>query len=123
MRPAKPQRRSDGEGIEHRHAIGSQNYLSEGNGMANVTIKGATEKLGKKDLVIDEPQPRNLLRADVAPVDGYSLVVDNRFKSHFATAKEAEASALALKTKYPMLLIQIYDAANKTRSTVDLPKE
>ena len=67
----------------------------------------------KKPQVIDEPQPRNLLRADVAPLDGYTLVVDNRFKTHFSTAKEAETAGLELKTKYPMLLIQIYDAANK----------
>jgi hypothetical protein len=90
--------------------------------MARAPIKVEMEKLAKKDTVMDEAPPRNLLRADVAPIDGYSLVVDNRFKTHFATAKEAEDAASKLKEKYPMLLIQVYDAAKKTRTLMEAPK-
>ena len=34
--------------------------------------------------VNEQPQPRNVQRADIAPKDGYALVVDARFKTQFA---------------------------------------
>ena len=32
---------------------------------------------------IEEPQPRNIQRADIAPANGYAMVVDGRFKTQF----------------------------------------
>jgi len=57
----------------------------------------------------------------VAPNDGYSLVVDGLFKSHHTTIEAAEQAALALKSRYRMLQVQIYDAASKTRSLIASP--
>jgi hypothetical protein len=34
----------------------------------------------KPKLNVDDPQPRNIQRADIAPSDGYALVVDGHFK-------------------------------------------
>jgi hypothetical protein len=34
--------------------------------------------------VNEQPQPRNIQRADIAPTDGYALVVDGHFKTQFA---------------------------------------
>lgn len=59
--------------------------------------------------------------ATVAPAEGYSLVVDGLFKSHHATIEAAEQAALALKSRYRMLQVQVYDAASKTRSLVAAP--
>ena len=49
--------------------------------------------------VEEEPQPRNIQRADIAPSDGYAIVVDKHFKTQFA---EEEA---AKKAAYPMLRV------------------
>jgi hypothetical protein len=43
-------------------------------------------------------------------------VVNGHFKSPFDTAEAAEASARKLKLAYPMLQIEIYDAATKVRT-------
>ena len=61
------------------------------------------------------------LRADKAPTDGYSLVVDGHFKSHHATVEAAEEAGMALKNQYQMLQVQVYDAATKTRSMIEWP--
>jgi hypothetical protein len=34
--------------------------------------------------VNEQPQPRKIQRADIAPTDGYALVVDGHFKTQFA---------------------------------------
>ena len=68
-----------------------------------------------------EEQPRKIIRADKAPTSGYSLVVDGHFKSHHATVEAAEEAGMALKNKFRMLQVQVYDAENKTRSTVQWP--
>jgi hypothetical protein len=44
------------------------------------------------------------------------MIVDGHFKSEFYTAEAAEASGRQLKSTYPMLQIEIYDAATKTRT-------
>jgi hypothetical protein len=66
--------------------------------------------------LIDEAQPRNIQRADVAPVDGFSLVVDGHFKTHYADQEAAQKAGAELFGRFPMLQIMIYDAATKTRS-------
>ena len=42
-------------------------------------------------------------------------------KTIFPTKAEAEKSALKLKSAYPMLQVKVYDAAEKTRTLVELP--
>jgi hypothetical protein len=69
----------------------------------------------------DEPQPRKIIRADKAPTTGYSLVVDGHFKSHHDTVEAAEEAGMALKNRFQMLQVQVYDAENKTRSMIDWP--
>jgi hypothetical protein len=70
---------------------------------------------------IEEEQPRKIIRADKAPTDGYSLVVDGHFKSHHATIEAAQEAGSALKNQFQMLQVQIYDAATRTRSMIDWP--
>src|SRR3954452_10526370 len=75
----------------------------------------------KPKLEIEEPQPRKIMRADKAPTDGYSLVVDGHFKSHHATVEAAEEAGMALKNQFQMLQVQVYDAETKTRSMIEWP--
>jgi hypothetical protein len=75
----------------------------------------------KKKIETEEQTPRRIVRADKAPTDGYSLVVDGHFKSHHDTVEAAEEAGVALKNKFQMLQVQVYDAATKTRSNVHWP--
>jgi hypothetical protein len=75
----------------------------------------------KPKLEAEEQTPRKVIRADKAPTTGYSLVVDGHFKSHHDTVEAAEEAGMALKNKFPMLQVQVYDAATKTRSMVQWP--
>jgi hypothetical protein len=69
-----------------------------------------------KKPVVDEPEPKKAPRADRPPTDGFVVIVDGHFKSEFATIEAAEASGRKLKSTYPMLQIEIYDAVNKVRT-------
>jgi len=63
----------------------------------------------------DEIQSKNIRRADVTPADGFSLVVDCHFKTHFDDEKAAQEAGGALFGRFPMLQVLIYDAATKKR--------
>ena len=76
----------------------------------------------KPKLEIEEQLPRKILRADKAPTSGYSLVVDGHFKSHHETVEAAEETGVALKNQFPMLQVQVYYAASRTRSMVPWPQ-
>jgi hypothetical protein len=65
-----------------------------------------------------EPQPRNIQRADIAPTEGYALVIDGHFKTQFSEVSAAKKNADELLAKYPMLKVEIYDASAKARTQV-----
>jgi hypothetical protein len=80
-----------------------------------VNTKGMTMK--KPLLSIEEPEPKKkAVRADRPPTEGFATIVDGHFKSEFDTAEAAEVSGRKLKTAYPMLQVQVYDAAMKVRT-------
>jgi pyruvate/2-oxoglutarate/acetoin dehydrogenase E1 component len=66
----------------------------------------------------EEPKPRNIMRADVTISEGFGIEVDGQMKAVFDTKEDAEKEALELKTKYPMLQIKVYDAAQKTSAVI-----
>jgi hypothetical protein len=66
--------------------------------------------------VVDEPEPKKAPRADRPPAEGFVVVVDGHFKSEFDTREAAEKSGRKLKLAYPMLRIEIYDAATTVRT-------
>ena len=70
----------------------------------------------KPVLSIDEPEPKKITRADRPPSEGFAIVVDGHFKTEFDTVDAAEASGRKLKSAYPMLQVQVYDAEKKTRT-------
>jgi hypothetical protein len=63
-----------------------------------------------------ESQPKSIQRADVPPADGFTLVVDGHFKTHFDGEKAAREAGAELFGRFPMLQVLFYDAATKTRS-------
>ena len=70
----------------------------------------------KPVLSIEEPEQKKPPRADRPPTEGFVVIVDSHFKSEFDTVEAAEVSRRKLKSTYPMLQIEIYDAATKRRS-------
>ena len=72
----------------------------------------------KKPLRIPEQSSRTIQRADVAPTGGYAMVVDGHFKTQFSEPTEAKVPATQLLANFPMLKIEIYNAATKTRTLV-----
>jgi hypothetical protein len=66
--------------------------------------------------LIDEPEQKKAPRADRPPAEGFVVIVDGHFKSEFDTVEAAEASGRELKSTYPMLQIEIYDAATRVRT-------
>jgi hypothetical protein len=70
----------------------------------------------KPVLSLDETESKKILRADLPPTEGFVTIIDGHFKSEFDTVDAAETSARKLKAAYPMLQIEIYDAANKVRT-------
>jgi hypothetical protein len=72
----------------------------------------------KPTLRIQEPQPRNIQRADIAPANGYAMVVDGHFKTQFSEEDAANNAASELLANFPMLQVEIYNAKEKSRMLV-----
>jgi hypothetical protein len=73
----------------------------------------------KREITLnEEPQPRNIQRADIAPADGFALVVDGRLKTKYDDEATAKKAAADLLSRFPKLQVQIYNAATKTRSAI-----
>jgi hypothetical protein len=70
----------------------------------------------KPVMSIDEPKPKKAPRADWPPTEGFVVVVDGHFKTEFKTLEPAEALGRKLKSAYPMLRVEIYDAATEART-------
>ncbi len=60
--------------------------------------------------------------SNVRPTEGYILEVDGKFKSEFESSEAAMKAGLELKKKYPHIQVKVYDAKERTRTLVDLPK-
>ena len=51
----------------------------------------------------------------------YLLQVDRQTKSSYTTAEAARAAALAIKKRYPVVQVSIYDSVESTRTPVEAP--
>ncbi|EKS34784.1 MAG: hypothetical protein EKK35_15815 [Bradyrhizobiaceae bacterium] len=70
----------------------------------------------KKPLTLPEEEPRKIQRADIAPAEGFTLVVDGHFKTQYNDEAAAKKAAAELLGRYKMLQIEIYDAAKRERT-------
>ena len=84
------------------------------------TRRAATVVFGGADtrIQIQEPQPRNIQRVDIAPSKGNALVVDGHFKTQYNAQAAASKTASELIALFPNLRIEIYDASTKIRTLV-----
>jgi hypothetical protein len=79
-------------------------------------LKGAAIE---KPVSENESRPRNL-KANLIPTEGYGLEVDGRVKSQYETAEAATKVGLELKRKYPQIQVKVFDAKERTRTSVEL---
>jgi hypothetical protein len=70
---------------------------------------------------VEENRPRNP-RAYTVPVEGYVVEVDGKLKAEYATAEAAFAAGCEIKKSYPRVQVKIYDAKERTRKLVEVPK-
>jgi len=68
---------------------------------------------------VEEIEPRTIQRADVAPADGFALIVDGHFKTRHDSEAAARAAGTELLGRFPMLQILVYDAATRVRSPLN----
>ncbi len=66
-------------------------------------------------------QPANF-RADAIPTDGYVLSVDGKLKTRYETSKEAMTAGSKLKQSFPVIHVEVYDAAERKYTLVE-PQE
>ncbi len=52
---------------------------------------------------VDESEPRTIQRADAAPADGFTLVVDGHFKTRYDSETAAREAGAELLGRFPML--------------------
>jgi hypothetical protein len=82
----------------------------------------AVVPLTSKPIEIEvESRPKNL-KANVLPSDGYGLEVDGKVKAQYDTAEAAKKAGLELKQKYPQIQVKVFDAKERTRTSVELPE-
>ena len=58
-------------------------------------------------------------RADAIPTDGYVLSIDGKLKARYETSKEALAAGTKLKQSYPVIQVEIFDAAERVYTAVE----
>jgi hypothetical protein len=69
----------------------------------------------------EENRPRNP-RANALPIEGYVVEIDGKLKAEYPTAEAAFAAGSEIKKNYPSVQVKIYDAKERTRTPVDVPK-
>jgi hypothetical protein len=62
-------------------------------------------------------------RGDALPTDGYGLEVDRKMKSLYDTSEAALKAGLEIKRKFPLVQVTVFNAVERTRMPVELPKE
>jgi hypothetical protein len=61
--------------------------------------------------------------ANVLPSEGYVLEIDGKFKSEHGTSEEAMAAGLELKTRFPQIQVNVFDAKARARTLVTLAEQ
>ena len=65
-------------------------------------------------------KPKNL-PANAIPSDGYVLTVDGKLKTRYETETEAVAAGAALKQKFPMIRVSVFEPVGRTYTPVEAP--
>ncbi len=66
-----------------------------------------------------DKRAKTVMRADLPPTEGFSLMVDGKFKLDYPDMAAATKVARELKKKFPVIQVAVYDAAAKTRTVME----
>jgi len=69
----------------------------------------------------EETQRPTNLRANIMPTNGFVLTIDGKMKTHYETEAEATAAGSALKQRFPVIQVSVYDAAGHVYTLVTEP--
>jgi hypothetical protein len=75
------------------------------------------ERAGEQPVSNETQRPKNP-SANVLPTEGFVLQIDGKSKSEYETPEQAMKAGLEIKKKYPFLQVIVYDAKERTRTTV-----
>jgi hypothetical protein len=76
------------------------------------------EKSGEQPVSNGTTRPKNP-PANALPTEGYVLEVDGKFKSEYKSSEAAMKAASELKKQYPPLQVKVFNAKERTRTTVE----
>lgn len=79
----------------------------------------ATPRLNKSDG--DEPAPDRLSQRRRPETGRFQVRVDRQTKSSYATAELANAAALEIKVRHPVVQVSVFDSEESLTTVVDLP--
>ena len=66
-----------------------------------------------------DKRAKTVMRADLPPTEGFSLMVDGKFKLDYPDMAAAMKVARELKKKFPVIQVAVYDASAKSRAPVE----
>lgn len=69
----------------------------------------------------DEAAPEPVGQKKPREKGPFRLQVDRQTKDSFATYEEAEAAALAIKTRHPIVQVSVYDTVKSESKIIGLP--
>ena len=70
----------------------------------------------------EEPSEERVGQRKMPEKGPFRLQVDRQTKDSYATFEEAEAVGLALKKRFPIVQVTIYDTVKGERKIIELPK-
>ncbi len=79
-------------------------------------------------IIVKKSEPDDAVDEDIGqrkrPETGrYRLQVDRQTKASFATSDDAEKAGLAIKKKFPIVQVTVYDSAEAVTRALELSKE
>jgi len=80
-------------------------------------------KITKKRASSEEPAEERLGQGKPLEKGPFRLQVDRQTKDSYATYEEAEAAGLAIKKRFPIVQVTVYDAVKSERKIIELPQK
>lgn len=76
----------------------------------------------RKPIPVDEATVVPPKRVHPPLTEQFHVAVDRQLKSGYPTYQAAEKAALAIKTRYPLLRVTVYDAKEQRHTAIEAPK-
>ena len=76
----------------------------------------------KKPIPVNEATIALQKRTKPPLIEQFHVAVDRQLKSGYGTYEAATKAALAIKKRYPLLQVTVYDAKEQRHTTIEQPK-